>query len=299
MQEKNIYFQNTELHYKTTGPGIPVVLLHGFAEDSTIWDNQVDFLKTNYRLIIPDLPGSGQSQMLNTPLSFGESLSRPIGRLGVRSNIGMEDYAQCIKQILDAEKIERCIMIGHSMGGYISLAFAEKYPGMLISFGLFHSSAYADDVAKVETRKKAIKFIETNGVEAFLNTSIPGLFYDQGNSGAADALLGGTGQATELARRLIEKGKAFSPKTLIQYYQAMIARHDRTMILKKSTSPVLLIMGEHDKAVPFKHSLEQSYMADQSYIHVLRNSAHMGMLEEPGRVNEILANFLLSQQSNN
>ena len=280
MQEKHILFQNITLHYKTTGTGLPVVLLHGFAEDSSIWDNQVDYLKNNYKLIIPDLPGSGASGMLNTPLSEGEGL-------GVRpnKNIGMEDYALCIKQILDTEKITQCIMIGHSMGGYITLAFAEKYPGFLMSFGLFHSSAYPDDDAKVETRKKAIGFIETNGADAFLKTSIPGLFYDQGNSAQADAL--------------IEKGKAFSSKALIQYYKAMIARPDRTNILKNNTTPVLFIMGEHDKAVPFKHSLEQSYMPFQSYIHVLRNSAHMGMLEEPGRSNEILANFLLYIQGNN
>ncbi len=267
MQEKHILFQNITIHYKTTGTGLPVVLLHGFAEDSSIWDNQVEYLKNDYKLIIPDLPGSGQSGLIN------------------KENIGMEDYALCIKQILDTEKITQCIMIGHSMGGYITLAYAEKYPGSLISFGLFHSSAYPDDDAKVETRKKAISFIESKGADAFLKTSIPGLFYDQGNSAQADAL--------------IEKGKAFSPKALIQYYKAMIARPDRTNILKNNTAPVLFIMGEHDKAVPFKHSLEQSYIPFQSYIHVLRNSAHMGMLEEKDRANEILANFLLYIQGNN
>ena len=272
MKEKHINHSNTKLHYKTTGTGLPVVLIHGFAEDSSIWDNQVEYLKNDYKLIIPDLPGSGASGMINTLLSEGE-------RLGMRS-IGMEDYAECIKHILDEEKIGKCIMIGHSMGGYITLAFAEKYPGSLISFGLFHSSAYADDDIKVETRKKAIGFIETNGSEAFLKTSIPGLFYDQGNSGQPDAL--------------IEKGKAFSAKALIQYYKAMIARPDRTNILKNSTAAVLFIMGEHDKAVPFKHSLAQSYLPDLSYMYVLRNSAHMGMLEEPARCNQILAYFLLN-----
>ncbi|MEP7164596.1 MAG: alpha/beta hydrolase [Ferruginibacter sp.] len=277
MKEKHILFQNTTLHYKTTGTGLPIVLLHGFAEDSTIWDNQVEYLKNNYKLIIPDLPGSGGSPMLNTPQSLEELL-------GVRSDkpIGMEDYAACIKQVLETEKIDRCIMIGHSMGGYITLAFAEKYPGSLICLGLFHSSAYADDDTKVETRKKAISFIEANGTVAFLKTSIPGLFYDQGNSEPADAL--------------ISKGKSFLPKALVQYYKAMIMRPDRTPILKNARFPVLMIMGEQDKAVPFKHSLEQSYMPFRSYIHILRESAHMGMLEEPGRSNEILANFLLALQ---
>lgn len=259
------------------GTGLPVVLLHGFAEDNRIWDNQVAFLKNDYKLILPDLPGSGKSEMINSPLSEGEGL-------GVRSiddNIGMEDYALCIKQILDEENISHCIMIGHSMGGYITLAFAEKFPEVLMAFGLFHSSAYADDDEKVNIRKKAIGFIESNGSEAFLKTSIPGLFMEQGNSKLPEALL--------------ERGKSFLPAVLIQYYKAMIARQDRTKILKNTAMPVLFIMGEHDKAIPFKKSLEQSHIAKQTHVHILRNSAHMGMLEEPDKINEILANFLLIQ----
>ena len=109
MKEKNIIYRQTQIVYKTTGTGSPVVLIHGFAEDSTIWDNQVDFLKDKYRLIIPDLPGSGKSELITN------------------NDTSLEDYAAIIKQILDKEKIETCIMIGHSMGGYITLAFAEKY----------------------------------------------------------------------------------------------------------------------------------------------------------------------------
>ena len=197
-----------------------------------------------------------------------------------RENIGMEDYADCIKKILDTEKIAHCSMIGHSMGGYITLAFAEKYPGSLSSFGLFHSSAYADDEAKRATRKKAIDFIKTNGAEAFLKTSIPGLFYDQGNSGPADAL--------------IEKGKAFSSKALLSYYTSMINRPDRTNVLKSFSNPLLFVMGEHDNAVPFQQSLQQCYPPQKAHVHILRNSAHMGMLEETERSNQILAQFLRS-----
>jgi pimeloyl-ACP methyl ester carboxylesterase len=261
MKDNYIYYRNAKVHYSVTGKGIPVVLIHGFAEDSTIWHNQVEFLKDNYLLILPDIPGSGKSTLLN------------------ECN-GLEDYAACIIEILEAENIKSCIMIGHSMGGYITLAFAEKYPSMLISFGLFHSSAYPDDDAKIETRKKAIAFINKNGSEAFLRTSIPGLFYEQGNSIHANAL--------------IEKGTGFLKEALIQYYEAMIARPDRTQVLKDAEVPVLFIMGEHDKAVPFEHSLQQSHIPLYSHIYVLRNSAHMGMVEEPDKSNEILAKFLQS-----
>ena len=262
MKEKNIIYRQTQIVYKTTGTGSPVVLIHGFAEDSTIWDNQVDFLKDKYRLIIPDLPGSGKSELIKN------------------KEAGIEDYAAIIKQILDKEKIEKCIMIGHSMGGYITLSFAEKYATSLIAFELFHSSAYADDELKIETRNKAIDFINKNGTEPFLKTSIPGLFYDTGNSGIINALL--------------EKGKTFLPESLVQYYQAMIGRPDRTAVLMNTSLPVLFIMGEHDKAVPIKHSLEQCHMPKKAHIYILRNSAHMGMLEETKKTNEILAKFLLN-----
>ncbi|CAN5873888.1 alpha/beta hydrolase [soil metagenome] len=253
------------ISYQIIGKGLPVVLIHGFAEDSSIWNHQVEFLKDKCMLIVPDLPGSGQSALIDKP------------------GIGMEDYAVFIKQILEAEKIEQCMMIGHSMGGHITLAFAEKYPDALIAFSLFHSSAYADDAAKVETRKKAIEFIKANGSAAFLKTSIPGLFYDQHNLDPIHAL--------------IEKGKLFTPLALVQYYEAMIARPDRTAVLQKTTKPVLFIFGEHDKAVPFKQGLEQSHLPQQSYIYVLRNSAHMGMLEETEKANQILGIFLLNHGS--
>jgi len=262
MEEKYITFNDTIIFYKTIGKGLPVVFVHGFAEDSSIWDKQVEFLKDKYHLIVPDLPGSGRSAMIN------------------QKDAGLEDYAEVLNKILQAEKIEKCIMIGHSMGGYTTLAFAEKYPGSLTGFGLFHSSAYADDDAKLQTRKKAIDFIRSNGTDAFLKTTIPGLFYKPDNSEDVNAL--------------IERGRSFKPEALIQYYEAMMARPDRTTILREAAVPVLFVMGEHDKAVPFKHSLEQSHLPGYSFIDILRNSAHMGMLEEAPKANKILANFLLA-----
>lgn len=262
MKEKNIVYRQARIVYKITGAGPAVVLIHGFAEDSSIWDKQVDFLKNNYKLIVPDLPGSGKSASITN------------------KDTGIETYADIIRHILDEENIEKCIMIGHSMGGYITLAFAEKNMALLDAFGLFHSSAYADDELKIETRKKAIDFINKNGTAAFLKTTIPGLFYDTGNYGYINALL--------------EKGKTFSPQTLVQYYEAMIRRPGRTSVLTNTSLPVFFIMGEHDKAVPIRHSLEQCHMPKKAHICVLRNSAHMGMLEETEKTNKILAKFLLN-----
>ena len=248
--EKKLMYKNASLHYQVMGDGNVVVLLHGFGEDSIIWDEIAAAISKNYRLIIPDIAGSGQSAMLSG------------------DNIGMEDYAESIAAILDQEKVDQCTMVGHSMGGYITLAFAEKYPDMLQAFGLFHSSAYADDDAKKETRNKAIAFIKQNGTQAFLKTSIPGLFMDAEKSNAD-------------INSLLEKGKQFKPEALIQYYQAMIGRPDRTKVLKTFSKPVLFMLGTHDKAVLLEHGLQQSHLPSISHINILSNSAHMGMMEEP------------------
>lgn len=261
--KKYVVFGGCRISYRTLGTGSPVMLLHGFGEDSTIWDAQVSFLQDKYFLIIPDLPGTAESDLLK------------------KENVSLIDYAEVIKAILVAEKISVVTMIGHSMGGYITLAFAEKYPEILKAFGLVHSGAYADDEEKIQTRKKSIAFIKEHGSGAFLQTAVPGLFLDQDKN-------------KEDIDLLIAKGSTISQEALIQYYTAMIERPDRTSVLKSFPEPILFIIGEHDKATPFKHSLQQSHLPAHAYINILRNSAHMGMKEEPEKANEILAQFLHS-----
>src|SRR5687768_2464498 len=125
--EKIFEYETVAIHYLSEGEGIPVVLLHGFGEDRRVFENQIAFLKDHCRLIVPDLPGSGKSGVLN-----GEEVS-------------MISYADCVHALLQHEKIARCILLGHSMGGYITLAFAKKYGEELMGFGLLHSTAFADN----------------------------------------------------------------------------------------------------------------------------------------------------------
>ncbi len=263
MTEKQLSYQETMINYTVSGEGDAVVLLHGFAEDSRIWDKFAEELSGKFMLVIPDLPGTGKSTMLT-----GE-------------NKGLEDYADCIHLILTKEDISQCCIVGHSMGGYIALAFGEKFPEMLTGIGLFHSSAFADDEAKKQTRSKAIEFIKEKGSNAFLKTSIPGLFADI------------TKHATAIDD-LVEKGTQFLPEALIQYYTAMINRPDRTEVLRSARFPVLFILGKHDKAVPFEQGLEQSHLPEESHITILRDSGHMGMIEEPEKSFHTLADFLHS-----
>lgn len=261
MKEKALQYKKSSVFYRLTGKGKPVILIHGFGEDGDIWQKQVEKLQQHFRLIIPDLPGSGKS--------------------GFLPDAGIETYSEVVKAILLEEQIDRCCMLGHSMGGYITLAFAEKYPQMLSSFGLVHSSAFADSEEKKMARLKSIEFIKTHGAHDFLQTAIPGLFGKEWS----------VNHQAEIGS-LVEKGRGFSSEALIQYYRAMIARPDRTHVLKNFPGPVLYIIGQYDNAVPFTQSMQQCYLPNQSHVHVLRHSAHMGMWEETARVNNVLLGFL-------
>lgn len=257
MTQKTFTYQASKIFYRTVGSGKPVVLIHGFAEDGDVWKNQVDFLKQYFFLIIPDLPGSGQSALIN--------------------NMSIESMAEVIKGILLNENIESCSIAGHSMGGYISLALAEKYPQMLSSIVLVHSSAFADCEEKKANRQKSIEFVKKNGAYEFLKAVIVDLF--------TETWANNNQQIVDLQ---IEKSKNFTDEAIIAYYQAMINRPDRTHVLKTFPKPILFIIGEHDKAVPFEQSMQQCYLPSISYIHILRNSAHMGMFEEVDKLNEAL-----------
>ena len=267
MSEKSVVYKQSRIFYRTMGSGKTVMFIHGFAEDGEIWSNQAEFLKDNFRLIIPDIPGSGRSELVE--------------------DAGIETYAEIIKLILDQEvengstAREKVTIIGHSMGGYITLAFAERWGQSLNAFGLFHSSAFADDEEKKQVRSKAIEFINNNGAAEFLQTTIPGLFTKDFVEKNADQV-----------KQLVTKGEQFSQAALVQYYRAMIARPDRTEVLRSFPKPILYIIGEHDNAIPLQSSLKQCYIPARSHVHILGQSAHMGMWEEKDKANQILKDFL-------
>jgi len=293
--QKIFQYQTANISYTLQGKGKPVMLLHGFGEDSTVWKEQVSFLQQHCLLIIPDLPGSGKSSLL--------SLSR-LPRDGVRrlesseapgsslltpdylspDYISIEDYADCIHALLLHESISSCIMLGHSMGGYIVLAFAEKYPSFLNAFGLIHSTAFADTEEKKKNREKGIALMEEYGPYPFLKNTIPNLF------GAEFKQL-----HPEKINELIEAGTAFSKEALQQYYRAMMLRPDRTNVLLSNRLPVIFVIGTEDVAAPLEDVIKQVSLPNISYIHVLQHTGHMGMWEAPELLNRQLLAFINHQ----
>jgi pimeloyl-ACP methyl ester carboxylesterase len=268
MQEKEIFLKGKKLFYRSTGSGQIIVLLHGFGEDSTIWKNQFNAF-AGYHLLIPDLPGSGRSEMIE--------------------DMSIEGLAETVKEMIVHETASlffkegepgSVIVVGHSMGGYITLAFAEKYHQMLKGFGLFHSTAYADSDEKKQTRQKGIEFIQKNGAYSFLKTSIPNLYSTITKE-----------KNPSLIAQQIEASHNFSDAALVSYYMSMIARPDRTNVLKQTHLPVLFVLGKLDNAVPLQDGLQLAHLPNLSYIHILEKSGHMGMIEEREEANRILKNY--------
>jgi pimeloyl-ACP methyl ester carboxylesterase len=254
-------FSGSTIHYLDTGKGDTIVLLHGFGEDSQIWNKQIAYLAKNYRLIVPDLPGSNNSTMLSIPDKI-------------------EAYAVAIEALLNHLSIPKCIMLGHSMGGYITLAFAEAYPERLLGWGLVHSTAFADSEEKKINRQRGIELMQQYGAFSFLRNTIPNLFAE-----------GFKKQHPDVLHELIEAAKAFSAEACCAYYKAMQERPDRTHVLSGSKTPVLFVLGTEDVAAPLNDVLKQVHLPATAYIHILEQVGHMGMLEATEAVNTYVAAF--------
>jgi pimeloyl-ACP methyl ester carboxylesterase len=257
METGEINYKGKKLFYRTKGKGPLLVLLHGFGEDGSIWKFQYD-LFPKHCLLVPDLPGSGSSETID--------------------DMSMEGLAEAVKELLANRP---AIIIGHSMGGYITLALAEKYPDLLLAFGLFHSSAFADSEEKKETRSKGIRFIEEHGAIAFLQTATPNLYAPASKE-----------QHPEWIEEHLAQLHNFSAQNLVSYYKAMMQRPDRTTVLKESRVPVLFVLGQHDTAVPLQDGLKQCYLPQLAYIHILEAAGHMGMVEDKEKTALLLTQFV-------
>lgn len=251
-----------ELSYSDTGQGEVVVLIHGFCESRALWNDFENFLSKKYRVICPDLPGYGES------------------RLDV-TQVNMSYFAEELKTLLDTLSVETCTMVGHSLGGYVALAFAEKHPEQLKGIGLFHSTAFADTEEKKGNRNKTIQFIEENGVDTFATSFVPPLFdraTREKHGYEIDSLI-------KIARNT-------DPLAVIETSKAMRDRPDRTSVLERMQVPVMFIIGKEDGAVPFESSLQQISMPKESVVHIYEKCGHMGMIEKKEETMKAVYSFL-------
>ncbi len=250
------------LSYTILGNGPTLLLLHGFCEDSSMWDNfKIPFLN-DYMVICPDLPGFGLSE--------------------AKDQISMEIMASCINEILEKEGIEKCCFVGHSMGGYVAMAFAEKYPEKLWGLCLFHSHPFEDTEDKKENRRKTIEFMKRWGSGPFVKELIPKLFNKEF---ARDN--------PNLLSSMIAKAEKYPQSGIIAATDAMIERPDRSEIIRHLKCPLLFIVGEFDEAIPADFSKAQQSLRSDAKAFTLP-IAHMGMFEAAAETQQILSSFLMN-----
>lgn len=238
-----------------------LVLLHGFGEDHRIWQNQVDYLSAYYRVWTPDLPGTG-------------AVSLPADTS--MSGLAHQVYAQ-----LQEQGIEEPVILGHSMGGYITLALVAAYPNYAKAWGLIHSTAFPDSEAKQEARRKSVELIKTYGGAAFLQQVIPNLYSEAFKRNHPDFIAD-----------MVARYQSLPEDSLIAYYEAMMKRPDRTAIWRNSRTPVLMIAGAEDQAVPLADALQLASMPELLYLTILQSTAHMGMWEAPDLMNKKIHAFV-------
>jgi len=240
-----------------------IVFLHGFAESQEIWTDFLRGFPQTYQLLTPDLLGHGA----NVPATPNDDYS-------------MEAQAEYVVGQLQQQGVEKALLVGHSMGGYVALALAESQPEMVAGLVLFHSTALPDTDEKKANRDKNVDFIRRHGVGKFMDSFIRPLFAPANQD-----------QMQEPQQFLAAIGKATPETAVLGGLRAMRDRADRTQVLREATFPVLFIGGKDDAAVALESLMPQLALPAQSHALLLSNVGHLGYLEAPELTQRAVVDF--------
>ena len=253
-----IDYKNTKISYSDTGKGNAMVLLHGFLENQTMWQDLVPELSQKYRVITIDLLGHGES-----------------GCVGYLHS--MEDNAEAVHSVLSKLRIRKAIFIGHSMGGYVALAVAELYPTGVKGLVLMNSTSKADSEERKANRDRAIKAVKKDYI-GFVRLSIANLFNPDNRERLVNE---------------IEKVRAEALKTPLQgivaSLEGMKIRKDRETLLRSATYPSLLILGKKDPVLNYEDGLKQ--IENTTVKLATFTDGHMSHIENRAALLKVLMDF--------
>jgi len=256
---KNLTYKNTAISYTDEGKGTAVVLLHGFLENKTMWAELIPALSKKYRIITIDLLGHGQTE----PMGYVQT---------------MEDNADAVQAVLSELRIRKAVLAGHSMGGYVALAFAELYPEQVRGVILINSTSIADSDERKANRDRAIKAVKHNYTN-FVSLSIANLFAEDNRVRLADA---------------IEEVKQQALKTPLQgivaSLEGMKIRKDREVLLHFAAYPILLVLGKKDPVLNYEENISQ--IEGTAVKLVTFNDGHMSPIENREQLAEAILLFL-------
>ncbi len=251
-----------QLAFLDKGSGEKVVLLHGFCESKEIWYPLVPALSQKWHVLAPDLPGFGENRPLHAQVSI-------------------ESMAMQVATWMQQHAVDECHLVGHSMGGYIALALAEKHPEMVKGLCLLHSTARADSDEKKENRNKTVEFLEKNGVGTFVKNFIPTLFAQSRKDKLSTSI-----------QEVIQLASNTANASAIAATLAMRDRREMLDLLRKANYPINFIGGKEDAIVPYHDLQEQAKLSDSGKLIGLEDCGHMGMYEKTEECARALLGFL-------
>lgn len=268
LTKKEAYFEGGTICYYDKGTGPAVIFLHGYLESSGVWFDFIDEFPVRFRTLAVDLPGHGESGIFSDEHT-------------------MEFMADAVREVMDIEGIEKVLLAGHSMGGYVALAFLEKYPDRLHAYCLFHSHPFADTEEIISNRNREIRVVESGKKDVIYPVNVPKMFADFN----INRFIRKLEEHKKIASQISEAG-------IIAVLKGMIKRPSRAGLLEKGEVPLLMIMGRHDNYIPFKQIKANIRLPQNSELIVLENSGHLGFVEEKEKSSESIADFFDRQINN-
>ena len=242
---KKIKLNGIELAYERRGKGMPLVLIHGYPLDHSIWNETISQLENDFDLILPDVRGFGESTTFDAPYT-------------------LSDIANDLAALLDSLGVERTTLAGHSMGGYIALAFAKAFPERVTGLALVSSQTASDTPERKEGRYKTAADVSQKGVQIVADGMTDKLTPNQ--------------SVRDVIRPLIAKQSVAGVTGALK---AMAEREDLTSFLASFGQPLVLIHGDADELIPVERAREIKSLVPSAHLVELRGGGHMPMMEMP------------------
>ena len=242
---KKIKLNGLELTYERRGKGMPLMLIHGYPLDHSIWNETISQLENDFDLILPDVRGFGESSTVDAPYT-------------------LSDIANDLAALLDSLGVERTTLAGHSMGGYIALAFAKAFPERVTGLALVSSQTASDTPERKEGRYKTAADVSQKGVQIVADGMTDKLTPNQ--------------NVRDVIRPLIAKQSVAGVTGALK---AMAEREDLTSFLASFGQPLVLIHGDADELIPVERAREIKSLVPSAHLVELRGGGHMPMMEMP------------------
>ena len=260
MKQQSIKFKSINVSFTDEGKGKAVVFLHGFLGAKEIWKYFSKELSKSQRVITIDLLGHGKTECL----SYVHT---------------MEEMAEAVQAVLKHLKLRNYFLVGHSLGGYVSLALAENNPDSIKGMIMFHSSAKADTKQKKVDRRRAVQVVKRSA-KVFVKDAIPNLFCTKYKPHKRSIF------------QLIQIANNTSKQGVIAALEGMRIRLDREIILKFAPYPVLYIIGEEDNVLPFEELITQAKSPNNGSHLLLNKVGHMGFVEAKITTYKVIKKFV-------